>query len=684
MRCPRREWKLAAVIAAAGWVACSDNTLPEPTLTSIEPASAFEASSLEVTIRGDRLFRTAYWRLGSGTHVDSNFRARLGDVPLSNVRWVSSKELTARVPDTLLPGTHSLTVEAPNGTAELTDAFVVIPIEHCASGGDDDGDGLIDCADPDCAGLACEDGDPCTDSDTCTGGLCSASPKSCTPPSACFSGGCDAGTCGFSVLVGASCVDPNPCTTGGTCAADGGCVGTSTCAAPGECWSAQCASDGGCLLTVNTGQSCVDPNPCMTGGTCAADGACAGTSTCAAPGECWSAQCAPDGGCLLTVNTGQSCSVGTCSVDGGCVGPPVGWPYPPSNFDPGALTPPATPSTLTGCDASFDTTIEIFVTSCGPEPRPNIARAILSDGREATVLAFKGLTISSGASLTLTGQRPAILAVFGNATIDGQLLANSTNSTSAQLGAGATAYPAPAGGPCAGRSGQDSLSIRAGGGGAGYRDPGGTGGTMAPYVPGAGGTIDPTPGPEPLRGGCPGGNLPGGGRAPGTGGGALQLSASGELIVSGVLSVSGGGGGSGLVKLEAGQGGGSGGTLVLEGDRVTLMATAKLTSNGGGGGGGSGQGSSRGSAGADGTTATSSTATGGNPGTGGGAGGAGGAGSNAPQAGAEFTDTTGGAGGGGGGSAGAIFVRASPALCSVSPTAVISPPRTSTTCPPPP
>ncbi|HZA13047.1 MAG TPA: hypothetical protein VE618_01065, partial [Myxococcaceae bacterium] len=449
IRCPRGGWRLAAVIAAAGWLACSDKTLPPPTLTSIEPASAFEARAVDVTIRGERLFRTADRRLGAGARIDASFLATLSGVPLTEVRWTNSKELFARVPDTLPPGTHSLRVEAPNGAAELPNAFVVIPIERCANGSDDDGDGLADCADPECATLACEDGDPCTDTDACTGGSCSGSPKACTPPSACFSGGCEAGTCRFSVLVGNSCTDSGPCTTGGTCATDGGCVGTSTCVAPGECLSAQCGSDGGCLLTVNSGQ------PCTTGG--------------------------------------------TCGADGGCVAPPSGWTYLPSNFDPGALTPPTTAGTVaTGCHALFSTTTETFVINCGLLPR--IQRVTLSDNREATVLAFTALTIDANASLTLIGQRPAIIAVYGNATIHGQVLANSTATS---VGAGGTTHPAPAG-PCDGHAGFDSNSRRAGGGGAGYRDPGGKGGDLTVDARGgAGGTKIPTPAPAPLHGGCP-------------------------------------------------------------------------------------------------------------------------------------------------------------------------------------
>jgi hypothetical protein len=522
-RFSRRASRLrATLLSAAALAACSSSTLPSPALTSIEPTSAFEAASLEVTIRGDRLLPTAYRRLGSGTGIDSTFHARLGGVALEDVRWVSSKELTARVPGTLPPGTQTLTVEAPNGTAELADAFVVIPIEHCASGVDDDGDGLVDCIDPDCEGLAC------------------------------------------------------------------------------------------------------------------------------------------DGG--------------TCDAAGGCVAPPAGWTYVPSNFDPAALSPTSS-GFAANCSAVFSTTTDSFTSdTCGLQP--SVTRATLSDLRQATVLAFKDLTIEGSARLTLIGQKPAILAVFGNATIRGELLANSTSS---QQGAGSTSYPM-GGETCVGRAGGDAPTGSAGGGGAGYRNAGGTGG---PYTGpgGAGGTVEPSPAAAPLRGGCPGG-VPGlyPNTVPGTGGGALQLSVSGELLVSGVFSVSGQGGSGGVDNHEAGYGGGSGGTLVLEGEKITLTETAKLTASGGGGGGGAANGNASGGRGDDGATATSDPASGGPAGSvASGAGGAGGAGPTAPVDGAAGTYSAsagGGGAGGGGGSAGAIFVRSSPAQCTVSPLAIVSPPAT--------
>jgi hypothetical protein len=477
----------ALLLSAAALVACSsDRALPSPTLISVEPASAFESSRAEVIILGDAFLATAQQRLGFGVQVNSEFQAWLGGLALEEVRWLSPTELAARVPGTLPPGSHALEVSAPNGAAELPNAFAVLP--------------------------------------------------------------------------------------------------------------------------------------CPTGQVCAP------------------------------------------------------WWYTPSNFNPLALS-PSPGAAVDSCTAQFSTTTESFVVNtCGLQP--NLARVTLSDGREATLLAFGDLNIGTGASLTLTGDRPAILAVFGNARIDGSVMANSTPS---QRGAGSTAFPVT-GGSCVGHAGGNGGDISAGGGGAGYRHAGGGGGSHLLAAGGAGGTADPAPGPMPLRAGCPGGS-PASQQlgSPGAGGGAFQISVSGELFVSGVLSASGAGGNGGDANNEAGYGGGSGGTLVLEGDRITLTDTAKLTANGGGGGGGAATGIASGGRGADGATASAQPAGGGTPTVNSGTGGSGGAGTSLPVPGGSSLNDNGA--GGGGGSAGAIFVRSSPTGCSLSQLAVVSPPATFTNCP---
>src|SRR5437660_6906938 len=52
----------------------------------------------------------------------------------------------------------------------------------CADGLDDDGDGLTDCADPDCLGQACDDRNACTTGDTCLSAGCTGIQVGCNSP----------------------------------------------------------------------------------------------------------------------------------------------------------------------------------------------------------------------------------------------------------------------------------------------------------------------------------------------------------------------------------------------------------------------------------------------------------------------------------------------------------------------
>ena len=69
----------------------------------------------------------------------------------------------------------------------VAQAPLAVAESNCADLIDNDGDSAIDCADPSCDGLACDDGSTCTISESCSGGLCLP----------------DATTCGDGVVDGA-------------------------------------------------------------------------------------------------------------------------------------------------------------------------------------------------------------------------------------------------------------------------------------------------------------------------------------------------------------------------------------------------------------------------------------------------------------------------------------------------
>ena len=88
---------------------------------------------------------------------------------------------------------------ATDGCQEQTDCSVIIDVsqEDCTDGVDNDGDGLADCADPDCNGTPCDDGDACTTGDTCSNGACNGGgPLACDACQVCDSGlGCTGAAC---------------------------------------------------------------------------------------------------------------------------------------------------------------------------------------------------------------------------------------------------------------------------------------------------------------------------------------------------------------------------------------------------------------------------------------------------------------------------------------------------------
>ena len=298
---------------------------------------------------------------------------------------------------------------------------------------------------------------------------------------------------------------------------------------------------------------------------------------------------------------------------------------------------------------------------------------------EAFVVAVTAFEVPAGATLEVRGARPLIVVVHGDATIAGtlRLLPSNKGCASGDGGDGASATTAGDGG--------------AGGGGAGFGGEGGGGGS------GSGGTAPGSVGPAngdnslvPIRPGC-GGGRGGGGFADngsaggsGAGGGALEITASGRVLVTsgGRVEAPGAGGRGGKsTDQDTGAGGGgagSGGAIFLEavaGVDVAGSASA-LCANGGSGG----EGSEGGTAGGDGQGGTcSETMVAVTPDLvpGGGGGGAGSA-ERAPDGGRGGNGgPRGPGGGGGGGGAGRIRLHRIGGAPTIDGTATVSPaPRT--------
>ncbi|OJT17058.1 hypothetical protein BO221_47470 [Archangium sp. Cb G35] len=556
------------------------------------------------------------------------------------------------------------------------------------------------------ATASCDDGLQCTLDDKCDGsGSCTAGPrKTCnTPPGQCRegTGTCEepTGDCNYALKpANSDCEDGNLCTLVDKCDVSGTCVaGTpKTCdMPPSQCHMGTCEpSSGSCNYSPKPpATACEDGKEC-TSDACDGMGNCVSTLDCDPPTICKKAieMCTADGKCQFEVDStqvGKICSeggrAGTCVADGECQLLQFSYAV-TNNFDPVAISSAAIADLDITCGATFDssgTPTWTFAPGCSFTPPTHVVT-----GADVVVIPVRNLTVNQ--PLRVVGARPVVLAVYGDATLNADVLAHSARAES-RRGAGSGVECTGRMGGAGGLSGNDG----GGGGGGGLATAGGLGGANDDNaVPGPRGSALSTSGFVPLVGGCQGGT--GGGIADttpgvgGQGGGALQISVAGTLTLKSVVSVSGAGGGGGdsntVPNAVGGGGGGSGGMLVLEAGTLVVEDAARVTANGGSGGEGSdAQGSSRspGVAGVDGSLVTAATVAGGDGGAAdGGGGGFGAAGMFGPGDGIAGTGSGGthGAGGGGGGAAGRMLLRGVSSCPSIPTGAVISP-MTPPTCP---
>ena len=176
-------------------------------------------------------------------------------------------------------------------------------------------------------GKACDDDNACTAGDTCKGGACAAGKlKECATSDACVAGKCDLGTgkCDYKKLT-AACDDNNPCTDSDTCSG-GFCTGAPVkCNDNNPCTADVCKANVGCTSAPNTapcddGNACTDNDGCL-GGKCA--GLPKGVTSCDDGNPCTTDSCAPKSGCLhaanaASCNDGNPCTVGDTCKDKAC------------------------------------------------------------------------------------------------------------------------------------------------------------------------------------------------------------------------------------------------------------------------------------------------------------------------------------------------------------------------------
>ena len=187
-------------------------------------------------------------------------------------------------------------------------------------------------------GTVCDDGDKyCTTGDACKSGACVGTPLACDPaPNACTIVACTFQNkgCANNPNIGGTCDDGEPCTNPDTCAADndnpgqGKCLGApNTCDDKNPCTDDSCTPGVGCQHPNNTA-TCTLTDPCNPTGQCV-DGACKPPDkNCNDGNACTDDACDPKKGCSHTNNTapcndGNPCTYQETCASGVCGGPPT-------------------------------------------------------------------------------------------------------------------------------------------------------------------------------------------------------------------------------------------------------------------------------------------------------------------------------------------------------------------------
>ena len=207
----------------------------------------------------------------------------------------------------------------------------------------------------------CDDGDPCTLDDACSGGKCTGGPHTCNDSNPCTADKCvtDAAgrttgkpTCEHTPVDGAACTDGDLCTTGDVCTA-GACKPTSkrVCDDGNSCTVGTCKNPSGCAFTPTNGGDCDDgegctvkdicaggaciagsPKPCDDGDACTLDGCKHGGSgagngackhksiaeLCKDDSVCTTDSCDKASGCVYGFTTEKCDDLNKCTQDDQC------------------------------------------------------------------------------------------------------------------------------------------------------------------------------------------------------------------------------------------------------------------------------------------------------------------------------------------------------------------------------
>jgi hypothetical protein len=274
-------------------------------------------------------------------------------------------------------------------------------------------------------------------------------------------------------------------------------------------------------------------------------------------------------------------------ADGATACPGDGFGYTISNVGPCDIPAAAPSSTI--LNSTIDTTAGTVTVGSNVQPLPASALVPQLVGNQLVrVVSVTGFRVPPGIMVNVVGQYGLVLVVRGDVVVDGMVTASADHTTPAAGSRSAATCGASTGatGTVGGGGGGNS----SGGGGGGHGGAGAAGGNATGLggntIPGGtGGIADTNLALRPLRGGCPGGVSTGG--VPAAGGGAIQISASGRIDISGAIAAGGGGGVARDTAVPA-PAGGAGGGILLEAGVIAMTANAAVTANGGAGGDGGG------------------------------------------------------------------------------------------------
>jgi len=169
----------------------------------------------------------------------------------------------------------------------------------------------------------CSDGSLCTLNDTCVKGVCIPGKSVvCDDGNPCTADACDkAAGCSFKPSAGV-CSDNNDCTTDDHC--EGGkCVATAAlqCDDSNPCTKDSCLPGGGCLHETQDGAACSDGNACTVNDTCS-KGACAAGAPldCDDGNPCTDDSCTGNGKCVHAANSQGCDDQNPCTTGDTCSG----------------------------------------------------------------------------------------------------------------------------------------------------------------------------------------------------------------------------------------------------------------------------------------------------------------------------------------------------------------------------